>query len=92
MYNKILIPTDGSEYSKEATDHGLALAKMTGAEVTALFVIDEGSSLGRNAPGAIDLSQALEEESAKAVTYVKNEGEKRKVKVKVLIERGSAAR
>ncbi|MGD0818711.1 MAG: universal stress protein, partial [Methanomassiliicoccales archaeon] len=41
MYKRILIPTDGSEYTKTATMHGLALAKSTGAEVTALFVIDD---------------------------------------------------
>jgi nucleotide-binding universal stress UspA family protein len=91
MYNRILIPTDGSEYSKEATDHGLALAKMTGAEVTALFVVDEGSILSRNVPNVPNLIPTLEDEGNKAVAYIKSEGEKRRVKVKTRIERGSAA-
>ncbi len=91
MYNRILIPTDGSEHSKEATDHGLALAKMTGAEVTALFVVDEGSIIARNVPNAPNLAQTLEDEGSRAVAYIKNEGEKRRVKVKTRIEHGSAA-
>jgi nucleotide-binding universal stress UspA family protein len=91
MYNRILIPTDGSEYSKEATDHGLALAKMIGAEVTALFVIDEGSILARNVPNVPNLAVTLEEEGNKAVAYIKVEGEKRRIKVKTRIEMGSAA-
>ena len=41
MYRHILIPTDGSELSRRAVQHGLALAKAVGAKVTALTV--EGS-------------------------------------------------
>jgi nucleotide-binding universal stress UspA family protein len=41
LYHKILIATDGSEYTKAATTHGLWLAKMSGAEVTAVFVVDD---------------------------------------------------
>src|SRR5215475_13395491 len=36
MYRHILIPTDGSELSRRAVQHGLALAKAVGAKVTAL--------------------------------------------------------
>jgi nucleotide-binding universal stress UspA family protein len=91
MYGRILIPTDGSEYSKVATAHGLALAKMAGSEVTALFVIDDGSYLSLNVPIVSNLAQVLEDEGNKALAYIKNEGEKIKVKVKTLIERGPAA-
>jgi nucleotide-binding universal stress UspA family protein len=41
MYRHILIPTDGSELSHRAVQHGLSLAKSVGAKVTALTV--EGS-------------------------------------------------
>jgi nucleotide-binding universal stress UspA family protein len=41
MYRHILIPTDGSELSHGAVQHGLSLAKAVGAKVTALTV--EGS-------------------------------------------------
>jgi nucleotide-binding universal stress UspA family protein len=38
MYGHILIPTDGTELSKRAIDHGLALAKAVNARVTAVAV------------------------------------------------------
>jgi nucleotide-binding universal stress UspA family protein len=34
MYDRILIPTDGSELADKAVDQGLALAKTVGAKVT----------------------------------------------------------
>ena len=38
MYRHILIPTDGSELSNRAVQHGLNLAKSLGAQVTAMTV------------------------------------------------------
>ena len=39
MYSNVLIPTDGSELAGKAVEHGIALAKQIGAEVTALTVL-----------------------------------------------------
>jgi nucleotide-binding universal stress UspA family protein len=39
MYTNILIPTDGSELSSKAVQHGLALAKQIGAKATVLTVM-----------------------------------------------------
>jgi nucleotide-binding universal stress UspA family protein len=38
MYKHILLPTDGSDLSKQAIRHGITLAKTLGARVTALVV------------------------------------------------------
>ena len=38
MYDRILIPTDGSELADKAVDQGLALAKVLGAKVTLVRV------------------------------------------------------
>jgi nucleotide-binding universal stress UspA family protein len=38
MYTNILIPTDGSELAVKAVRHGIALAQLIGAKVTALTV------------------------------------------------------
>lgn len=38
MYKHILLPTDGSELSMKASDHGITLAKTVGATITALIV------------------------------------------------------
>jgi nucleotide-binding universal stress UspA family protein len=39
MYKHILIPTDGSELSLKAVEHGISLAKTTGAKVTSITVV-----------------------------------------------------
>ena len=39
MYKHILLPTDGSDLSKRAVKHGIALAKAVGAKVTGLTVM-----------------------------------------------------
>ena len=40
MYKHILIPTDGSDLSQQAIEHGIALAKVLGARVTAVTVTE----------------------------------------------------
>lgn len=46
MYKKILIATDGSDLAQRALDHGLQLAKIVGAEVTVVTVIEPSAMLG----------------------------------------------
>jgi nucleotide-binding universal stress UspA family protein len=54
MYNHMLIPTDGSDLSKRAAQHGVALAKVVGARITAVtvsapfdtFVIEPSTFMG----------------------------------------------
>jgi len=38
---KILIPTDGSEHSIHAAEYGISIAKLIGAEITVIFVVDD---------------------------------------------------
>ena len=38
---RVLIATDGSEPNKSAVEQGLHFAKLLGAKVTALFVMDQ---------------------------------------------------
>ncbi len=40
MYQRILMPTDGSPASEAAISHGLSLAKLVGAQVTFLFALE----------------------------------------------------
>ncbi|MDL5360654.1 universal stress protein [Halalkalicoccus sp. NIPERK01] len=40
MYDRILIPTDGSEEARKAVDHGIDLAAAVNASVHALFVVE----------------------------------------------------
>jgi nucleotide-binding universal stress UspA family protein len=92
LYKQILIPTDGSEYTKAATMHGLQIAKMTDAEVTALFVVDDTTYISYPfGPMIPDLTIVLEEEGKKAIEFVRSEGEKIGVKVAIKMKRGSPA-
>ncbi|MEF8830827.1 MAG: universal stress protein [Halobacteriales archaeon] len=46
MYDRILVPTDGSEPSSEAAEHAMRLAGRHGATVDALYVVDEAGPAG----------------------------------------------
>ena len=77
MYKHILLPTDGSELSKAAMRHGIALAKAIGAQVTALVVSTPLNSLVVD-PGlvctALDQYKALvATQTAKYLDNVQND-------------------
>lgn len=44
MYDRILIPTDGSKESDKGVAHGVELAAAVGATVHALYVVEEGGN------------------------------------------------
>lgn len=90
---KILIATDGSEYTKEAVSTGLHFAKILGAEVTALYVIDQTSFVSFPIDSSIvSVYSLLENEGKRAVEDVKVEGEALGVKVSTVVTEGSPTR
>ena len=55
MFERILLPTDGSELAKSAAEHAAALAEKFGATVIALQVIDsEAQIIAHTAPATIE--------------------------------------
>lgn len=93
QFKKILIPTDGSEYTKAAIEQGLEMAKIMQAEVTALYVVDQTAFV--NFPmdsTVVSVYSLLEREGQDAVDYVVEEGSKKGVKVNVVVEEGSPAK
>ncbi|MEW5747806.1 MAG: universal stress protein [Candidatus Thermoplasmatota archaeon] len=90
---KILIATDGSDYTKEAVSYGLWLAKELGAEVTALYVIDQTSFVSFPMDSSIvSVYSLLENEGKRAVDEVKQEGDAAGVKVTPMVLEGSPTR
>ena len=90
---KILIATDGSEYTKEAVSTGLHLAKILGADVTALYVIDQTSFVSFPIDSSIvSVYSLLENEGQRAVDEVRKEGEGQGVKVTPVVVEGSPTR
>jgi nucleotide-binding universal stress UspA family protein len=93
LFKKILIPTDGSEYTKAAIGKGLELAKLMSADVTALYVVDQTSFINFPMDSTIvSVYSLLEKEGKDAVEYVKAEGAKTGVKVDAIVEEGSPVR
>ena len=41
VFDKILVPTDGSEYTKAAVRRAMDLAKLSSGKITALYVMDQ---------------------------------------------------
>jgi nucleotide-binding universal stress UspA family protein len=90
---KILVATDGSEFTKEAVSTGLQLAKILGAEVTALYVIDQTSFVSFPIDSSIvSVYSLLENEGKRAVEDVRKEGEQMGVKVTPVVAEGSPTR
>lgn len=90
---RILIATDGSEYTKEAVSTGLRLARILGAEVTALYVIDQTSFVSFPIDSSIvSVYSLLENEGKRAVDEVKKEGEQQGIKVTPVVVEGSPTR
>jgi nucleotide-binding universal stress UspA family protein len=40
MYERVLVPTDGSEVARRAYEHAVRLAELHGSEIHALYVVD----------------------------------------------------
>lgn len=93
QFKRILIPTDGSENTKSAILQGLELARVMGAEVTALYVVDQASFV--NFPmdaTVVSIYSLLEKEGKDAVDFVVREGEKLGVKVNAKVVEGAPAK
>lgn len=58
MYQRILIPTDGSDEAENGVAHGIELAATVGATVHALYVIEEGGNPWMSEPMDDQLDRA----------------------------------
>jgi nucleotide-binding universal stress UspA family protein len=76
MFEKILVPTDGSEYADRAVEVALSLARELGSRVVALHVLDEK---------LIMPFEILEEEGQNILEGVRRRGEEREVPVDEII-------
>jgi len=92
-YDRILIPTDGSESATAAIDHGIAIAERFDATVHALSVVDVSALAGAYdvGPGP-DLLDSLEEGCEQAVAVVENECENRDVDIVTDVVQGTPYR
>lgn len=81
MYDDVLVPTDGSDASKAAVDHGLAIGDAHGATVHFLYIVDIGTEMSASAVGTIadDLTETLEGEAEDALDDAQEQADERDV-------------
>jgi nucleotide-binding universal stress UspA family protein len=86
---KVLIPTDGSDYSVRAAEYGLSLAKILGAEVMVVYVIDT-IVLDQviKATRREDIDRELKQDGQRYVRYILGLAEKEGVKASSFLARG----
>lgn len=83
MYDRILIPTDGSNVAQSAVTHGLDIAKRYDADLHALFVADTDAiayglaadEVERIRNGNFENMGELDNQAHEATGYVVEEGE-----------------
>lgn len=68
MYDKILLPTDGSKNSERAIAHALTIAEFEDAEIVVLNVVDSVYLTGLPEEDLITKSEMILEEESKKVT------------------------
>ena len=90
VFKNILVPTDGSEYTKAAVRKAMELAKLAGGKVTALYVLDQ--TILTNMPmdtAVMNVYNTLEKEGKEAVDFVKELGEQEGGETTVSIKEGT---
>lgn len=87
MFNKILIPTDGSALSAQSANAGISFARSTGAEIVALYVTQPfAASMGFDGMSAayamsdVDFDKASAEQAQKHLKAVLDRAETAGVK------------
>ena len=90
VFSKILVPTDGSEYTKAAILKAVELAKVTNSAITALYVLDKTIFVNMPLDSAVTNTYTLlKKEGESAVSFVKETCEQNGVPCDVLIGEGS---
>lgn len=89
---KIVIATDGSEYTKKSVEFAVKLAKELDAEVHGIYVMDTAAFVSVPLDAALeDILEVLREEGRRAVEYVEKVAKENGVKVKTEILEGYPA-
>ena len=93
MYDRIVVPTDGSPSSQPAIDHAVELAAVHDATIHAVYVINLASFSGVPTEGTWEgVSTALEQEGNEALVAVEKAAEKRGVAVEQVRLEGRPSR
>jgi len=86
---KILIPTDGSDYSMRAAEYGISIAKMLDAQIMVVYVIDDVvlDQISKVTEHE-DVERELKQDGQRHINYVLGLAEKESVKATSLLAKG----
>ncbi len=86
---KILIPADGSDYSLRAAEYGISIAKMLGAQIMVVYVMDE---IVLNQISKVtdreDVERELKKDGQRYINYILGVAEKEGVKAASILAKG----
>jgi len=92
LYTKILIATDGSEYTKNAVDYGIDLAKNSGAKIITIYVVDTAAFASIPMDAAWEsMYELLRQEGDVAMKYVEEKAGEEGLEVEANIIEGHPA-
>lgn len=92
MFDRILIPTDGSDPTKPAVEMALDLAEAHSAMLHVLFIVDQPTSvsgMGEGFSGLDDLLEALEERGHQATGAIVEQAKERDIESTAAVRRGN---
>ncbi|MHA1209259.1 MAG: universal stress protein [Candidatus Freyarchaeota archaeon] len=94
MYRRIMVGTDGSEYSDKAVDHAIELCRATGAELLAVSVVNmEALECIENSDRDVycKVQDSLEQRANDILSRVEGKAARENVPVKKIIQVGDPA-
>lgn len=92
MFDRILVPTDGSDLAKPAVEMALGLAESHDAKVHVLFIVDQPPSVSATAEGFSGLDNlldALENEGHEVTSEVVEQAGERGIEATAAVRRGN---
>ncbi|KTG08716.1 stress response protein [Haloprofundus marisrubri] len=93
MYDRILVPTDGSEGVERAICHALDLAEAHGATIHAIYVVNTASYAGLPMESSWDgIDEMLRSDAEAALEDVRRLADERGVSVEAAVVDGSPSR
>lgn len=88
MYNRILVPTDGSDGSQQTIDEAIALAELTGATIHGLYVIDTRDYSTLPESKWLTIEDELETEGTRTLDTLRQHADRVNIDVTTELARG----
>ncbi|XGI83830.1 universal stress protein [Halorutilales archaeon Cl-col2-1] len=90
MYDKILVPTDGTETAHTAVEHALSVAERHDAEVVPIYVADVNGGIPVETGERHDIIEEFESKGREATRDVVEEAEEKGVEARPVVRTGVA--